>query len=323
VSRFRQQPLRVGTRGSALAQAQTASVVAALREHLPDLPVETIIIRTSGDRQQRDVRGAFVRELQEALLAGSIDVAVHSLKDLPTTGVFGLTVAAVPPRADARDVLVSRGEGFATLSPGSRVGTGSARRSAQLRWHRDDLQFLPLLGNVDTRLRKLQEGEYDAIVLAAAGLQRLGFLDGEEDFRISMPDGSALRIETFELNRLLPAPGQGALALECRENDAATIEKLVMLNHVPTWLAVTAERSLLHALGGGCRVPIAAYAEVQEGMIHLTAVVAAPDGSTLLREHLQGQAHQAKALGEELADLLLQRGAAALLERSNGSFAQK
>jgi len=150
-------------------------VVAALRERYPDLPVETVIIRTSGDRQQREVVGAFVRELQEALLEGRIDVAVHSLKDLPTSSVDGLTLGAVPPRADARDVLVTKDNRFEALASGARVGTGSVRRSAQLRWHRDDLQYLPLVGNVDTRLRKLQEGQYDAIVLAVAGLQRLGF----------------------------------------------------------------------------------------------------------------------------------------------------
>jgi hydroxymethylbilane synthase len=320
---FVQEPLRVGTRGSALAQAQTASIVAALRERYPDLAVETVIVRTSGDHQQRDVRGAFVRELQEALLAGNIDVAVHSLKDLPTSGVDGLMLAAVPPRADARDILVSKGEGFETLAPGARVGTGSVRRSAQLRWHRDDLNFLPLVGNVDTRLRKLQEGDYEAIVLAAAGLQRLGFLDDALDSHILMPDGNTLCIQFFAVEQLLPAPGQGALAVECRENDTEMMELVKPLNHLPSWQAVTAERALLHALGGGCRVPIAAYAEVQEGVLHLTALVATPDGSALLREQLQGEAHQAQALGEELAQVLLRRGAAEILERSNGSSSQQ
>ena len=319
MSRFRQQPLRVGTRGSALAQAQTASVVAALRECYPGLPVETVIIRTSGDRQQREVVGAFVRELQEALLEGRIDVAVHSLKDLPTSSVDGLTLAAVPPRADARDVLVTKDNRFEALPNGARVGTGSVRRSAQLRWHRDDLQYLPLVGNVDTRLRKLQEGQYDAIVLAAAGLQRLGFLDDEEDFHILMPDGNTLCLQVFDTEQLLPAPGQGALALECRVHDASTIELLTPLNHLPTWQAVTSERAVLHALGGGCRVPIAAYATVEKGILHLTALVAMPDGSKLIREQLQGEAAHAEALGEQLAEQLLQQGAAEILERSNGS----
>jgi hydroxymethylbilane synthase len=323
VSRFGQQPLRVGTRGSALAQAQTASVVAVLQQHFPDLPVETVIIRTSGDRQRREVVGAFVHELQEALLEGRIDVAVHSLKDLPTLRVDGLMLAAVPPRADARDVLVSRGDGFEMLAPGARLGTGSLRRSAQLRWYRDDLHYVPLVGNVDTRLQKLQEGQYDGIVLAAAGLHRLGFLDDDQNFHLFTPNGNALHLQVFETDKLLPAPGQGALALECRVNDVRTLELLKPLNHPPTWAAVTAERALLHALGGGCRVPIAAYATVDKGILHLSALVAMPDGSKVIRQQLEGQAAHADALGEQLAQHLLQQGAAEILERSNGSSSSK
>ncbi len=305
--------LRVGTRGSALAQAQTASVVQILRERSADLRIETVIIRTSGDRQQREVVGAFVKELQEALLRGEIDVAVHSLKDLPAQGVGGLTVAAVPPRADARDVLLSRGEPFAGLPRGAHVGAGSVRRSAQLKRLRADLQILPLVGNVDTRIRKLREGQYDAVVLAAAGLQRLGFLETPEESFLMMPEGSHLHLHVFDFAQMLPAPGQGALALECRADDQQTIACLQTVDHPETRLAVTAERSVLHALGGGCRVPIAAYAEVQGSHLHLTALVAMPEGDMVITDRIDGDASQAEALGEQLAHRLRTLGASHLL----------
>ncbi|MGC8783749.1 MAG: hydroxymethylbilane synthase [Armatimonadota bacterium] len=306
--------VRVGTRGSALAQAQTASVVQALREQYPDLHIETVVIRTSGDRQQREVVGAFVRELQEALRQGQIDVAVHSLKDLPTQHVEGLVLAAVPPRADARDVLISRGATFSEMPEGSRVGAGSLRRSAQLRRLRRDLQYLPLVGNVDTRLRKLREGAYDAIVLAAAGLQRLGFLEMPEDTSLTTPEGYELSLYLFDTEQVLPAPGQGALALECRTDDVTTVEMLQKLDHLPSHQAVTAERALLHALGGGCRVPIAAYAEVRGDYLTLSALVIAPDGHELIRDAIEGTASEAEMLGTTLARQLLTRGASRLLE---------
>lgn len=305
--------LRIGTRGSALAQAQTALVVQTLREWYPDLRIETIVIRTSGDRQQREVVGAFVKELQDALLHNRIDVAVHSLKDLPTQGVEGLTVAAIPPRADARDVLISKGESFFALREGSRVGAGSLRRCAQLRWRRCDLQYLPLVGNVDTRIRKLHEGQYDAIVLAAAGLQRLGFLETADDRLIPMPDGTELHLEIFDKETLLPAPGQGALALECREEDTVVLTLLRKLDHLPSRQAVTAERALLYALGGGCRVPIGAYAEVQGEQLVLNALVATPDGHELIRDVITGSAAEAGTLGAALAEQMLARGASKLL----------
>ncbi len=306
--------LRVGTRGSALAQAQTASVVQALREQYPDLRIETVVIRTSGDRQQREVVGAFVRELQEALRQEQIDVAVHSLKDLPTQHVEGLTLAAVPPRADARDVLVSRAMTFSEMPEGSRVGTGSLRRSAQLRRLRHDLRYLPLMGNVDTRIRKLREGAYDAIVLAAAGLQRLGFLQMPEDTSLTTPEGYELSLYLFDTEQVLPAPGQGALALECRMDDTTTVEMLQKLDHLPSRQAVTAERALLHALGGGCRVPIAAYAEVHADDLILNALVTDPDGHEVIRDAIAGRTAEAEMLGATLAKQLLARGASRLLE---------
>ncbi len=306
--------LRIGTRGSALAQAQTASVVHGLRQQYPDLQIETVIIRTSGDRQRYEVLGAFVKELQEALLQRRIDVAVHSLKDLPTHPVEGLKLAAIPPRADARDMLVSRSGTLADLPPGARVGAGSLRRSAQMKWLRRDLQYLPLTGNVDTRLRKLREGQYDAIVLAAAGLERLGFLESPEDDTLNTPEGVELRLYPFSPEQVLPAPGQGALAVECREENTHVIALLEPLDHIPTRQAVTAERALLHALGGGCRVPIAAYATVQDGRLRLRARVADPEGVQVIEDSLEGDAQDAMSLGEELAQRLLQHGASGLLE---------
>lgn len=306
--------LRIGTRGSALAQVQTASVVHSLRELYPDRHIETIIIRTSGDHQRYEVVGAFVKELQEALLRDQIDVAVHSLKDFPTQRVDGLTLAAVPPRADARDVLVSRYGAFSELPSGTRVGAGSLRRSAQMKWLRRDLQYLPLTGNVDTRIRKLREEQYDAIVLAAAGLERLGFLGSPDDTTFTTPEGVELHLYLLDPDQVLPAPGQGALALECREDDTAVVELLEQLDHLPTRYAVTAERSLLHALGGGCRIPIAAYATVQEDWLTLKGRVADPEGTEVISESIQGAVQQAEFLGVQLAQRLSLLGGAKLLE---------
>ncbi|MCS6830652.1 MAG: hydroxymethylbilane synthase [bacterium] len=306
--------LRVGTRGSALAQAQTASVVRMLREQYPDLQIETAVIRTSGDLQQREVLGAFVKELQEALLDGRIDVAVHSLKDLPTQPVKGLALAAVPPRADPRDVCLCREGDFWQLPSGARVGTGSPRRSAQLRARRSDLQYLPLVGNVDTRIRKLHEGQYDAIVLAAAGLQRLGFLENSDDRHVPLPDGSELRIHLFDLDTVLPAPGQGALAVECRVDNEAIRSLLSVVDHLPSRQEVTAERAFLQAIGGGCRVPIAAYAKVEGQRLRLRGLVAHPEGQLMLSDQMEGEAEHAEVLGIALAQRLLARGASGLME---------
>lgn len=298
---IRSRPLRIGTRGSALARAQTELVLGRLRALDPGLPVETVVIRTSGDRGQREVRGAFVRELQHALLEGQIDLAVHSLKDLPTDPVPGLRLAAVLEREDPREALVAReGWTWATLPSGARVGTGSPRRTAQLRAMRPDLVYLPLVGNVDTRLRRLEEGHYEAIVLAMAGLIRLGRGD-----RVT---------EVFPLEQLLPAPGQGAIAVEVRADDAPTLALVGRLNHLPTWWAVTAERAFLRALGGGCRVPIAAYAEVHGDRLTLAGRVMAPDGARAVRGQIEGPAEAAEALGEALAERIKAADGSALLE---------
>lgn len=306
--------IRVGTRGSALAQAQTASVVHSLRELYPELHIETVIIRTSGDHQRYEVVGAFVKELQEALLQNQIDVAVHSLKDLPTQRVDGLTLAAVPPRADARDVLVSRYGAFPELHPGARVGAGSLRRSAQMKWLRHDLQYLPLTGNVDTRIRKLREEQYDAIVLAAAGLERLGFLGSPDDTTFTTPEGVELHLYLLDPDLVLPAPGQGALALECREDDTAVVELLEPLDYPPTRYAVTAERAFLHALGGGCQTPIAAYATVQEDRLTLRGRVADPECADAITASIEGEVREAEFVGVQLAQRLSLLGASKLLE---------
>ncbi len=293
--------LRVGTRGSALARAQADQVLRRLRDLDPSRPLETVIIRTSGDRGEREVRGAFVKELQHALLRGEIDLAVHSLKDLPTDPVPGLQLAAVLEREDPRDVLIARnGWTWATLPPGARVGTGSPRRTAQLRALRPDLIYLPLVGNVDTRLRRLEEGAYDAIVLAMAGLIRLG--------------RAHVATEVFPLSRLLPAPGQGAIAVEVRAEDEGARALVERLNHLPTWQAVRAERAFLQALGGGCRVPIAAYAEVDGERLRLEGLVIAPDGSRMIRECIEGPAERAEVLGRILADRVKAQGAFPMLE---------
>lgn len=290
------RPLRIGTRGSALARAQADQVIRRLRAADPTLSLETVIIRTSGDRGQREVRGAFVKELQHALLQGEIDVAVHSLKDLPTDPAPGLRLAAVLEREDPRDALIARnGWTWWTLPSGARVGTGSPRRTAQLRAMRPDLTYLPLVGNVDTRLRRLEEGSYDAVVLAMAGLIRLG--------------RAAEVTEIFPLERVLPAPGQGAIAVEVRADDGWAQAIVAPLNHFPTWWAVTAERAFLRALGGGCRVPIAAYGAVQGERLVLEGLVIAPDGAWAVRERIEGPPAAAEALGEALAERVKAKGA--------------
>lgn len=298
--------LRVGTRGSALALAQTRQVTAALQAADADVTVEEVVIRTSGDRSTASLRqiggqGAFTRELEAALLDGRVDLAVHSLKDLPSTLPDGLLLAATPPRADPRDVLVTRaGSGLATLPAGARVGTGSLRRRAQLLALRPDIAVADIRGNVDTRLRKLAEGEYDAVVLAAAGLLRLGRHDLVE--RHVLP-----------LEMMLPAPAQGILGLECRADDRYVIEVLQAVNDPATFAAATAERALLRRLGAGCRLPVAAYATVTDGRLTLRARVLGFDGSPVIEVVLNGRREEAEEVGATAADRLLQRGAADLL----------
>jgi hydroxymethylbilane synthase len=300
------QKVVIGTRGSALARWQADHVAAELARAHPGLAVEQKIIVTEGDRFQSGPvieiggKGVWVKEIEAALLAGEIDLAVHSLKDVPAELAPGLALVAIPPRADARDALVSRsGQPLAALPPGARVGTSSLRRVCQLRAVRPDLALEVLRGNVDTRLRKVADGVVDAAILACAGLDRLG-LSG----RIT---------ERLDEARMIPAIGQGALAIEARAEDARTRTLCAALVDPASAKAVEAERALLARLGGGCRTPVAGYARIAGDRIALRALVGRPDASEILREELEGPAAEAGALGTAIADRLLARGAARIL----------
>jgi hydroxymethylbilane synthase len=334
-----QRPLVLGTRGSKLALAQSEMIAAALMAAHPGLRVELMIISTKGDRVL-DValsavgdKGLFVKELEQALLANEVDLCVHSCKDLPSALPEGLTLAAFPARADVRDVLVRRlgdweigrlGEIENGQQPGepppqslnlsisALVGTSSLRRAAQLRALRPDLQLRDVRGNVDTRLRKLTEGQYDAIVLAAAGLVRLGLWDGESP-TFALQD-TTFAITPFATNEMLPAVAQGILAVECRAADTTTRELLAVLDHGPTRAVALAERAFLGRLEGGCQVPMAAYAQVAGDTLQINGLVAALDGATLVRGVQHGPSEDAVALGITLAEELLAQGAEAILE---------
>ncbi|MGC3967088.1 MAG: hydroxymethylbilane synthase [Pirellulales bacterium] len=304
-------PLRLGTRGSPLARWQADWTAAALRDLGYD--VELVPITTSGDREQSGpigaigTQGVFTKELQRALLEGSIDFAVHSLKDLPTEPIEGLVLAAVPDRGPIGDCLVSpRFQSLDELPQGAVVGTGSQRRRAQLLHARPDLQMKDVRGNVDTRLRKLADGEYAAIILAEAGLKRLK-LDGH----ISQVLPRAV---------VLPAVGQGALGIEARADDAVTLEALAKLDHAGTHAAVDAERSMLHHLRGGCLAPVGGWARIEDdGRLHLTGVVLRSDGSERLLVHHIGEVEEADDLGASAAEELRSLGADRLIADSRGS----
>ncbi|MEB3329816.1 MAG: hydroxymethylbilane synthase [Candidatus Sericytochromatia bacterium] len=298
--------LRLGTRGSPLALWQTEHVAARLQAREPGLHVELVVIKTSGDKVL-DVplarigdRGLFVKEIEEALLAGRVDVAVHSLKDLPTRQPEGLRIGAVLARADARDCLVSpRHASLDAMPAGAVIGTSSLRRRAQLQACFPGLRFEDVRGNLQTRLAKLDAGQYDALVLAVAGLERLGL--------------QARVREPLPTDLSLPAVGQGALAVECRTTDTSTLARLAPLQDAATLAEVTAERSLLAALEGGCQVPIGAHARVAGATLVLDAMVASLDGSVILRARVAGDVAVADALGREAAEALHAQGAAAIL----------
>lgn len=299
--------LTIGSRGSQLALWQAQWMKTQLIRLYPHTQVSIVVIKTSGD-VLKDAsltsiggQGVFTKELEEALLDSRIDLAVHSLKDLPTVLPAGLTIAAISERADARDALVLRA-GFKLEQPaiknlpeGSIVGTSSPRRIAQLKHLRPDLEVKELRGNVDTRLRKLDAGQYEAIILASAGLRRLGLSE-----RISAA------VETEEM---LPAVGQGALGVETRAADEETIRMVAGVDDERTRAACTAERALLRELGGGCQLPIAAHAVVDDGRLRLTGLVAAPSGQTVIRDSVEGAASEAARLGFDLARRLLENGA--------------
>ena len=300
------RPLILGTRGSSLALCQAQIVQARLEERFPDRAVRLEPITAQADKNPNlpltlmSGEGVFVKELEAALADGRIDLAVHSLKDLPLELPSGLCLAAVLEREEPRDALVCRsGQPLARLSKGSRIGTSSLRRQSQLRRRRPDVELVEIRGNVDTRLRKLDEGRYDAIVVAACGLIRLGLKE-----RIT---------ELLDFSDMLPEPGQGALAVETRADDRDTLHAVEALEDPMSRACVEAERSFLRALGGGCRVPIAAYASAKDGMLKLEGAVIAPDGRDERRGKLTGAMTEPVALGERLAKHLEGQGARALL----------
>jgi len=291
----------VGSRGSRLALIQAESVAAKLKRANPHIEVSISKIVTKGDRNrhvQLDYMGEvgiFVKELEEALLGGKIDLAVHSLKDVPTEIPRGLCLTAVTRRLDPRDVLVSGSKRLAELPPGSRIGTGSLRRAVQLANYRPDLEVCSVRGNVDTRLRKVADGELGGVILAAAAMIRLGWED-----KIS---------EYLPVGRFLPAVGQGALAIETRLDDTEVMELVSLINHQPTWQGITAERAFLSALGGGCRAPIAALATVNGRALKLVGMVADAGGRKILRASEEGNAASPEEIGVRLAQKLLGMGA--------------
>ncbi len=298
--------IRIATRGSALAQAQAGLTEAALRSLDPGIAVERVVIRTTGDRQSESGtpeagKGVFVKEIQEALLNGTADIAVHSLKDLPTDDTAGLRLAATLPREDVRDAWCSRdGRILDELPAGSTVATGSPRREAQLRRLHPNLRYVPIRGNVDTRLRKIREGEADGVILARAGLARLGLLPSVT--------------ELIPVEVCLPAPGQGAIGLECREGDDVVAGILDAVGHRETFRSVAAERAFLKALGGGCRTPIAAWGKPEGDQLTLFGFVSDPTGARFLASALTGPAAEPESLGDQLAERFLDQGAGTLLE---------
>lgn len=307
--------LVIGTRGSALARRQTAWVARALVARHAQLEIEERVIATAGDLDREapidasGERGVFVRALEGALLAQEIDVAVHSLKDMPTEQPGGLRIAAVPPRHDPRDALLTRdGHSLAELPHGARVGTGSPRRRAQLLHVRPDLRFVALRGNVDTRVKRVADGELDAVVLALAGIERLGI--------------SSVGIAPLPVAGCLPAAGQGALAVEVREEDEATRDLVEPLHDAHAGAAALAERAFLRRLGGGCLAPATAYARVSGTRLLVDALVARLDGRILLGEREHGPLERAEEIGSRLAERLIGAGARALLDGARAGLTE-
>ncbi len=299
--------LRIASRKSPLACWQANAVQGLLKRQYPSLEIELILFTTEGDRYTESAgrelsgKGLFVKELEMALLNDQADIAVHSMKDLPMTLEDGLLLAAIFEREDPRDVLLTpSGKNLKQLPSGSSIGSSSLRRQSQLLALRADLKVSVLHGNVGTRLDKLAAGEYDAIILAAAGLIRLG--------------KSACISEYFSLDFFLPAPGQGALGIECRSKDVETRNLISILNHDPTSVCVTAERTLSLQLGGNCQVPIAAYAECLGDQIYLRGLVAKPDGSLLIKVEKYGRLDEAEMLGIVAAKELIDRGGNSILQ---------
>ncbi len=300
--------IRIGTRGSRLAIVQTTEVIEDLKRVVPDVKCEIVRIRTKGDTMHElgtgvDVKSLFTQEIEEALIEGRIDIAVHSMKDLTTNTSDGITIAAVPKRNNPHDVLVSReNRKLSQLQPGARVGTSSPRRRAQLLAARGDLQIVDMRGNVDTRLRKLSSGDADAIILAAAGLERLNL--------------SRYATEIVRTSLIIPAVGQGALAVQSRENDQEIKELVIKIDHPFTRREIEAERAFAKKLGANCRTPIAAYARSDSSRLTVEGMVASPSGRMLVRGRITSDNANSGNIGEELAESLLDKGAQAVLEAS-------
>jgi hydroxymethylbilane synthase len=300
--------LIIGSRGSDLALWQANYVRDLLKKHHPDLEVTIEIIHTTGDKildsslSMIGGKGVFTKEIEVALLEKTIDIAVHSMKDLPTADQAELTIAAVPERAPVEDAFLAKDKSakLMELRDGARIATGSLRRKAQLLAKRGDLEIIDIRGNVPTRIKKMLDSDWDGMILASAGLYRLGLTDH--------------LAHTISTEWVLPAVGQGALAIQCRANDAETIKRLDALNHNETKLAVTAERALLAEMGGGCQVPIGAHGQIAGDVLELTACVATLSGESVIRASHTGPTNKAAEIGRELATTLLSQGGREILD---------
>ena len=302
------KPIKIGTRGSKLALWQANWVKSALDAVDPSRSVELVSIKTKGDKildvplAKVGGKGLFVKEIEDALLNGRIDLAVHSMKDMPADIPSGLCIGAIPERENPQDVLISKkGQRLSELNPQAKVGTSSLRRKAQLLRARPDLVILPLRGNLDTRLKKLETENLDAIVLAAAGVKRLGLED-----RIT---------EYLDKEIMLPAVGQGALCVEIRQKDPEIEAAVLPLDHRQTRTIVTAERAFLHRLEGGCQIPIAAFGDISEDTLTLSGLVASIDGTTIIKETFSGEKDSAEKIGIALADNLISKGAKVIMDQ--------
>jgi hydroxymethylbilane synthase len=299
--------LKIGTRGSKLALTQTNFVAEKIKKLMPEMEIEICVIKTSGDIMQ-DVsllkiggQGVFVKEIEDALLSGKIDLAVHSMKDVPGETPDDLMLAAILPREDVRDILVARDNIKMEFMPkGAKIGTGSMRRGAQIKAILPDANIVPLRGNIETRLKKIETENLTGVVLAAAGMKRMGL---------------AQKITQFlPVEMMLPAVGQGALGLQIRKTDVDLAKTCAVLNDATTAAEVTAERSFLRALGGGCRLPIAALGKLDNERLSLEGMVAAPNGSTMIREKINGTINEAEELGKKLVEIILEKGGKKLLD---------
>jgi len=294
--------LKLGTRGSLLALRQAEEVKEKIEKRYPEIKIEIVKIKTQGDKNKKENRPpSFVKEIEEALLKEEIDIAVHSMKDIPTNIPKGLSIAAITERMDPRDVLVSKRGNLDKLPLNSILGTSSLRRKAQILNFRKDFIIKDIRGNVDTRLKKLEDGAYDAIILAAAGLIRLGWEDKITEF--------------ISDEILLPAPGQGALGIEIRKDDTGIKDLVSFLNHENSFCAVSVERSFLKGIGEGCNTPIAAYCKINNERIKLTGIVATENGEKVIRDSIESEKMLYEEIGPELAKRILNRGGKKILEK--------